>query len=82
MGMMVSQFKRGTDGLGLGYSAKARSDARFGKVGECSGLTPLEKHSTSLKLVKITPSKSATPINENITPIHTMHGPITRSRAQ
>jgi hypothetical protein len=34
LGMMVSQFKRGTGGLGLGFAAKDGSVARFGKVGE------------------------------------------------
>jgi hypothetical protein len=38
------------------------SDTSFDKVGECSGLTPSEKHPTTSKLVKITPPKSATPV--------------------
>ena len=58
---MVSQFKRGTDILGLCFAAKARSDAQLGKVGECSSLSQTEKHPTTSKLVKITPPKSATP---------------------
>jgi hypothetical protein len=39
LGMMLSQFKRGTGGPGLGFAAMDGSDARFGKVSECSGLT-------------------------------------------
>jgi hypothetical protein len=46
----------------LGFSAKAESDNRFSKSGECSDLIPLEKHLASLKLVKITPPKFATPV--------------------
>jgi hypothetical protein len=38
LGMVVSQFKRGIDGPGLGFVAKDESVACFGKVGECSGL--------------------------------------------
>jgi hypothetical protein len=34
LGMMVSQFKRGTAELGLGFATKAGRDASFGKVGE------------------------------------------------
>jgi hypothetical protein len=41
--MMVSQFKRGAGGLGLGFAAKDESVACFGKVGECSGLKPPKK---------------------------------------
>jgi hypothetical protein len=46
----------------LGFSAKAESDNSFSKFGECSDLIPSEKHLASLKLVKITPPKSATPV--------------------
>jgi hypothetical protein len=42
--MMVSQFKRRTSRSGLGFDAKVGSDARFGKVGECSVLRFSEKH--------------------------------------
>jgi hypothetical protein len=55
--MMVSQFKRGTGGPGLGFAAKDGIIACFGKVGEWSGLKPLEKLSATPKLIKITPSK-------------------------
>jgi hypothetical protein len=58
--MMVNQFKRRTGGPGLGFAVKDGSDASFGKVGECSGFTPSEKHLASLKLIKITPPKSST----------------------
>jgi hypothetical protein len=37
---MVSQYKRGTGRSGLGFVVKDGSVAHFGKVGECSGLTP------------------------------------------
>jgi hypothetical protein len=43
LGVMVNHFKRGTSGPRLDFTAKDVSVARFGKVGECSGLTPLEK---------------------------------------
>jgi hypothetical protein len=44
----------------LGIVAKAVSNAPFVKVGECSGLSSLEKHLASPKFVKITPPKSTT----------------------
>jgi hypothetical protein len=59
--MMASQFKRRTGGLGLGFAAKAGSGASFSKVGECSGLNPLEKHPASLNLVK--------PFHPNLPPL-------------
>jgi hypothetical protein len=58
--MMVSQFKRGIGGPGLGFAARAGSDAQFGKAGGSSGLSQTEKHPTTSKLVKITPPKFAT----------------------
>jgi hypothetical protein len=42
LGMVVSQFKRGIGGPGLGFTAKDGSAACFGKVGEWSGLKPSE----------------------------------------
>lgn len=66
LGMMVSQFKRGTGGPGLGFAAKDGSVARFGKVGECSGLTPSEKPSSTPKLIKITPPKPITPVRDGV----------------
>jgi hypothetical protein len=42
LGVMVSNFKSGTSGPRLGFAPKDGSVARFGKVGECSGLTPSE----------------------------------------
>jgi hypothetical protein len=59
---MISRIKRGTSEPGLGFATKARSDACFGKVGECNGLTSLEKHPAAPKLIKMTPPKSTTPI--------------------
>jgi hypothetical protein len=58
--MMVSQFKRGISGLGLGFGAKDGKVACFGTVGEYNGLKPSEKPSTTPKLFKLTPHKSST----------------------
>jgi hypothetical protein len=57
--MMVSQFKRGTGRPRLGFTAKVGSDTHFGKVGECSGLSALEKHLASRKLLRFTQPKAA-----------------------
>jgi hypothetical protein len=65
LGMMVSQFKRGTGWPRLGFASKDRSVTCFGKVGECSVLKPSEKPSTTSKLVKLTPPKTATPAVKN-----------------
>jgi hypothetical protein len=64
--MMVSQFKRGTGGPGLGFATKDGSVARFGKVGECSGLTPSEKPSSTPKLIKTTFAKPVTPMIDGV----------------
>jgi hypothetical protein len=64
--MMVSQFKRGIGGPGLGFPAKDGSVARFGKVGECSGLKPLQKPSPTTKLIKITPPKPNIPVRDSV----------------
>jgi hypothetical protein len=64
--MMVSQFKRGTGGLRLGFAAKDGNVTRFGKVGEGSGLTPSEKPSPTPKLIKITPPKPITPVKDGV----------------
>jgi hypothetical protein len=64
--MMVSQFKRGTGGPGLGFAAKDGSVARFGKVGECSGLTPSEKPSPTPKIIKTTPTKPIIPMRDGV----------------
>ena len=66
LGMMVSQFKRGTGGPGLGFATKDGSVARFGKVGECSGLTPSEKPSPTPKLIKTTSAKPVTPVRDGV----------------
>jgi hypothetical protein len=63
---LVSQFKRGTGGPGLGFAAKNGSVARFGKVGECSGLTPSEKLSPTPKLIKTTPAKPITSVRDGV----------------
>jgi hypothetical protein len=62
--MMASQFKRGIGISGLGFAAKDGSVARFGKVGECSGLKPSEKHTPTPNLIKITPPKPNTPARD------------------
>jgi hypothetical protein len=64
--MVVNQFKRGTGGPGLGFASRAESHAKFGKVGECSGLSQSEKHPSTSKLVKITPTKFATPMRDGV----------------
>jgi hypothetical protein len=64
--MMVSQFKRGTGRSRLGFAAKDGSVACFGKVGECSGLTPSEKSSPTPKLIKTTPAKPITPVRDGV----------------
>jgi hypothetical protein len=66
LGMMASQFKRGTGGPGLGFAAKDGSVTRFRKLGECSGLTPSKKPSPTPKLIKITPAKSITPMKDGV----------------
>jgi hypothetical protein len=66
LGMMVSQFKRGTGGPGLGFAAKDGSVTCFGKVGEGSGLTPSEKPSPTPKLIKTTPAKPITPVRDGV----------------
>jgi hypothetical protein len=64
--MVVSQFKRGTGGLGLGFAAKDGSVACFGKIGEWSVLQPSEKLSTTPKLIKIIPPKPITPMKDGV----------------
>jgi hypothetical protein len=66
LGMMVSQFKRGAGGPGLGFATKDGSVALFGKVGECSGLTPSEKPSPTPKLIKTTSAKPVTPVRDGV----------------
>jgi hypothetical protein len=53
--MMVNQFKRRIGGPGLGFASGGKGEHVYGKVGECSGLKPSEKPTTTLKLIKITP---------------------------
>jgi hypothetical protein len=66
LGMMISQFKRGTGGPGLGFATKDGSVARFGKVGECNCLTPSEKPSSTPKLIKTTFAKPVTPVRDGV----------------
>jgi hypothetical protein len=46
--------------------SKDGSVACFGKVGEWSGLKPLEKPSATPKLIKITPPKPTTPVRDGV----------------
>lgn len=62
LGMMVSQFRRRTDGSGLGFALCGKDGNAFGKVGEASGMTPSEKNPIPLKLTKFTPPKQPQPI--------------------
>jgi hypothetical protein len=64
--MMVSQFKRGTGGPRSGFAAKDGSVSQFGKVGECSGLPPLDKPSPTPKLIKTTTAKPITPVRDGV----------------
>jgi hypothetical protein len=57
LGMMMSQFRQGTSALGVGFALGRKGENIYGKVGECSGLNPSEKPSTTPKLIKITPPK-------------------------
>lgn len=61
LGMMLSQYKRGTDTTGLGFATGGKGDNVFGKVGEHSGLSPSEKSTNAPKLIKITPPKPSEP---------------------
>jgi hypothetical protein len=51
---------RGIGGLGLGFATRYGSDACNDKVGECSGLPPSEKHTTTSYHIKFTAPKNAT----------------------
>jgi hypothetical protein len=57
LGMMVSQFKRGTDTTGLGFAIGGKGEVIYGKVGQGSGLSESEKNPIPPKLTKITPPK-------------------------
>jgi hypothetical protein len=62
LGMMISQFRRGTGASGVGFALGGNGENIYGKVGECSGLRPSKKPSTTPKLIKITPPKPTEPI--------------------
>ena len=55
LGMLVSQFKRGTGGPGVGFASGGDGKNLFGKIGEGSGLDPSEKPTPTLKLTKMPP---------------------------
>jgi hypothetical protein len=59
--MMMSQFRQGTRTSGVGFALSGKGEHVYGKVGEFSGLSPSEKPSTTLKLIKINPPKSTEP---------------------
>jgi hypothetical protein len=60
--MMMSQFKRRTGTSRIGFAEGAKGEISYGKVGEHSGLKPIEKPSTTPKLTKINPPKPTKPI--------------------
>jgi hypothetical protein len=62
LGMMVSQFKRGTDTTGLGFAIGGKGEVIYGKVGQGSGLSESEKNPIPPKLTKITPPKPTQPL--------------------
>jgi ribosome-binding ATPase YchF (GTP1/OBG family) len=57
LGMMMSQFRRGTRTSGVGFALGGKGEHIYSKVGEFSGLSPSEKPSTNPKLIKINPPK-------------------------
>ena len=63
--MMMSQFRRGTGALGVGFALGGKGENIYGKVGECSGLNPSEKPSTTPKLLKITPPNPIVPTTKD-----------------
>jgi len=61
LGMMMSQFWRGTGTSGVGFAIGGKGENIYGKVGEFSGLSPSEKPSTTPKLIKFTPPEPSKP---------------------
>jgi hypothetical protein len=61
LGMMMSQFRRGTRTSGVGFAFGGKGEHVYGKVGEFSGLNPSEKPSTAPKLIKINPPQPTEP---------------------
>ena len=59
--MMMSQFTWGTGASIVGFAFGGKGENIYGKVGECSGLKPSEKPTTTPKLTKITPPKPTLP---------------------
>lgn len=43
LGMMISQFKRGTDTSGFGFAIGGNGEVIYGKASEGSGLSTIEK---------------------------------------
>jgi hypothetical protein len=61
LGMMMSQFRRGTGTSRVGFALGGKGEYVYGKIGEFSGLNPSEKPSTTPKLFKINPPKPTEP---------------------
>jgi hypothetical protein len=61
LGIMMSQFRRGTRTSGVDFALDGKGENVYGKVGEFSGLSPSEKSSTTSKLIKINPPKPTEP---------------------
>src|SRR6266540_2406834 len=64
LGMLLSQFKRG-DGYGVGFDYN-RVSFDYGKIGECSGLSPSEKPASS--------SQNPPKLSETHTPNQVING--------
>jgi hypothetical protein len=61
LGMMMSQFRRGTRTSGVGFALGGMGKHVYGKVSEFSGLNPCEKPFTTPKLIKINPPNPTEP---------------------
>jgi hypothetical protein len=61
LGMMMSQFRRGTETSGVGFALGGKGKHVYVKGCEFSGLNPSEKPPTTSKLIKITPPKPTEP---------------------
>jgi hypothetical protein len=57
LGMMMSQFRRGTGTSEVGFALGGKGEHVYGKVGDFGGLSSSEKPSTTPKLIKINPPK-------------------------
>jgi hypothetical protein len=48
--------------LGVDFALAGKGKNIYGKVGECNGLNPCEKPSTTPKLIRTTPPKPTEPV--------------------